>query len=80
MKSGVNLGVPMLQGAAEMAEMEHVLNVYSSRVASKAVADFVGYCDVSDADSRVNKRLTPGLWLVRLPESFPGGAQLGTNH
>lgn len=53
-----------VEGADEMAEMEHVLNVYAAKVARKAVADFLGFCDVSEEDSRKNKRLTPGLWLM----------------
>lgn len=53
------------QGASEMAEMEHVLNVYAAKAAKEAVADFLGFCEVYEEDSKANKRLTPGLWLVR---------------
>lgn len=54
----------VLQGASEMAEMEHVLNVYAAKAAKEAVADFLGFCEVYEEDSKANKRLTPGLWLV----------------
>lgn len=53
-----------VQGADEMAEMEHLLNVYTARAARSAVADFLGYCDVTEADTKVNRKLSPGLWLV----------------
>ncbi|KXZ43807.1 hypothetical protein GPECTOR_80g167 [Gonium pectorale] len=45
-----------------MSQMEHLLNVYASRVARGHCADFLGYCEV--ADSEATGRLTPGLWLV----------------
>ncbi|GLI68475.1 hypothetical protein VaNZ11_012901 [Volvox africanus] len=51
-----------VQGAEEMSQMEHLLNVYASRVARGHCADFQGYCEV--ADSEATGRLTPGLWLV----------------
>ncbi len=47
-----------------MAEMEHVLNVYAAKAAKDAVADFLGFCEVYEEDTKANKRLTPGLWLV----------------
>lgn len=56
---------PLVQGASEMAEMEHVLNVYAAKAAKDAVADFLGFCEVYEEDTKANKRLTPGLWLVR---------------
>jgi serine/threonine protein kinase len=46
-------------GAAEMAEMEHVLNVYASAAAPRAVAPFLGF-----ALSGGRGRLTRGLWLA----------------
>ncbi|GAB4817926.1 hypothetical protein N2152v2_004972 [Parachlorella kessleri] len=49
-----------VQGAVEMQEMEHLLNVYASKAARHSVADFLGFCEV---DTPVN-RLTRGLWLV----------------
>lgn len=39
-------GLFILQGAVEMAQMEHILNAYTSRViGNKHVADFVGYSE-----------------------------------
>ena len=55
------LGCP--QGAEEMGEMEHYLNVYCSRKAKHSVADFLGFCEVAPEDAR--KELTAGVWLVR---------------
>ena len=52
-----------VQGAQQMSEMEHVLNVYASKVCRNSVAEFVGYCGVS-SDEAVGS-LTPGTWLVR---------------
>ncbi|KAG2490289.1 hypothetical protein HYH03_011241 [Edaphochlamys debaryana] len=51
-----------VEGSTEMAQMEHLLNVYASRVARGHCADFVGYCEVADSEASV--RLTAGLWLV----------------
>lgn len=56
--------LPAAQGAAEMGQMEHLLNVYASRVARGHCADFVGYCEV--AEHEATPKLTPGLWLVRV--------------
>ena len=53
------------QGALEMGEMEHLLNVYASRSAPNSIADFVGYAQVGEHEA--NRRLTEGLWLVRDP-------------
>ena len=50
------------QGAAEMCQMEHLLNVYAGKVAKKNVADFMGYMEVEDHEA--TRTLTPGLWLV----------------
>ena len=52
--------------------MEHLLNVYASRVARGHCADFLGYCEV--ADSEANVRLTAGLWLVRSAPAEGGRA------
>lgn len=54
---------PAPQGAAQIHEMEHLLNVYASQAASKSVADFLGYCEVDETRGK----LTRGLWLVRAP-------------
>ena len=51
-----------MQGAEEMAQMEHLLNVYASRAAKGSIADFVGYVEV-DEDEATTK-LTQGIWLV----------------
>lgn len=51
-----------MQGAEEMAQMEHLLNVYASRVAKDSIADFVGYVEV--AEDEATTRLTQGVWLV----------------
>ena len=42
--------------------MEHLLNVYASRVAKGSIADFVGYVEV--AEDEATTRLTQGVWLV----------------
>lgn len=51
-----------MQGAEEIGQMEHLLNVYASRVARGHCADFLGYCEVSE--EQATARLTAGLWLV----------------
>jgi hypothetical protein len=51
-----------LQGAAEMAQMEHLMNVYATKAAKGSIAEFLGYCEVSPREA--NSRLTEGLWLV----------------
>lgn len=51
-----------MQGAEEMAQMEHLMNVYASKAAKGGIAEFLGYCEV--AASEANYRLTEGLWLV----------------
>ena len=51
-----------VQGAQEMAEMEHLLNVYASSACRKSVAPFLGYVEVDR--SEVRGKLTKGLWLV----------------
>ena len=55
----------LAQGALEMGEMEHLLNVYASRSAPNSIADFVGYAQVGEHEA--SRRLTEGLWLVRDP-------------
>lgn len=45
-----------------MSMNEHLLNVYASRAAKGHTAEFLGYCEVSDAQATT--RLTSGLWLV----------------
>jgi serine/threonine protein kinase len=51
-----------VQGAQEMAEMEHLLNVYASSACRKSVAPFLGYIEVDPTE--VRGKLTKGLWLV----------------
>ena len=51
-----------------MCEMEHVLNVYASKVCRDSVADFIGYCGVSREEA--HKNLTPGTWLARHVSCF----------
>ncbi|KAL3149568.1 hypothetical protein ABBQ32_002344 [Trebouxia sp. C0010 RCD-2024] len=51
-----------VEGAEEMAQMEHLLNVYASRVAKDSIADFVGYVEV--AEDEATTRLTQGVWLM----------------
>lgn len=46
-----------------MQEMEHLLNVYASSAAKRAVAPFLGYLEVPD-DGINQRKLTTGLWLV----------------
>ena len=50
------------QGAEEMGQMEHLLNVYCSKKAKGSVADFLGFCDIAPEES--SKELTAGVWLV----------------
>ena len=52
-----------VQGAEEMAQMEHLLNVYASRAAKGSIADFVGYIEVNEDEATT--KLTQGIWLVR---------------
>lgn len=51
-----------LQGATQMGQMEHLLNVYASRAAPGKVADFIGYIDVASAQA--TRQLSEGTWLV----------------
>eukprot|EP00878_Enallax_costatus_P021670 GHUV01022959.1.p1 GENE.GHUV01022959.1~~GHUV01022959.1.p1 ORF type:complete len:156 (+),score=25.26 GHUV01022959.1:155-622(+) len=57
-----------VEGAAEMAQMEHIINVYASKAAKGSIAEFLGYCEVSAREA--NYRLTEGLWLVSLACSW----------
>ena len=59
-----------MQGALEMGEMEHLLNVYASRSAPNSIADFVGYAQVGEREA--TRSLTEGLWLVRDPCKHDG--------
>ncbi len=52
--------------------MEHLLNVYATRSARGAIADFVGYLEVRESEATM--RLTQGLWLVGL-QAFTEGRQ-----
>ena len=47
-----------------MGRMEHLLNVYCSKKAKDSIADFMGYCEVTQAEAKGG--LTAGLWLVSL--------------
>lgn len=52
-----------VRGAQQVAEMEHVLNVYASKSCRKeTVAPFLGYFEVAEEDAA--GQLTAGLWLV----------------
>ncbi len=44
--------------------MEHLLNVYASKsvTAREGIAEFLGYCDVSEEEQ--TPRMSQGLWLV----------------
>ena len=55
-----------MQGAVEMSENEHLLNVYVSKNAADSCADFLGYSHVSLAPGeKLDRKLTQGKWLVR---------------
>jgi hypothetical protein len=56
-------GGVVAQGAEQMGQMEHLLNVYATKSAKGAIADFVGYVEVRESEATM--RLTQGLWLVR---------------
>lgn len=51
-----------VQGADEMVQMEHLINVYASKAARGAIAEFIGYSEVGRMEAAGN--LTPGLWLM----------------
>jgi len=52
----------VMQGAEEMGQMEHLLNVYASKAAKSSIADFLGYIEV--AEEQATTKLTQGVWLV----------------
>lgn len=54
----------LMQGAEEMGQMEHLLNVYANKAAKGSIADFVGYIEV--AEEQATTKLTPGVWLVSM--------------
>ncbi|GMH44469.1 hypothetical protein BSKO_12421 [Bryopsis sp. KO-2023] len=51
-----------VEGAKEMVEMEHLMNVHACKAAKGCVADFIGYCGVSKKEA--NSMVTEGLWLL----------------
>jgi len=48
-----------------MGENEHLLNVYVQQNAPGSCAEFFGYTIVNRSDRVLDKRITPGKWLVR---------------
>ena len=54
-----------VEGAEQMGQMEHLLNVHAAGAARGAVAAFLGYLEVPPEEA--SSRLTQGLWLVRSP-------------
>lgn len=64
----VNLLFVTLQGAEQMGQMEHLLNVYANKAAKGSIADFVGYIEV--AEEQATTKLTQGVWLVSLYSTF----------
>jgi hypothetical protein len=56
-----------MQGAEQMSENEHLLNVYVSKHAGDSCADFLGYSLVTSPADVADRRITPGKWLVRGP-------------
>ena len=57
-----------LQGAEQMGQMEHLLNVYANKAAKGSIADFVGYIEV--AEEQATTKLTQGVWLVSICYTF----------
>ncbi|KAL0031978.1 hypothetical protein WJX79_009976 [Trebouxia sp. C0005] len=51
-----------VQGAEQMGQMEHLLNVYANKAAKGSIADFVGYIEV--AEEQATTKLTQGVWLM----------------
>ena len=49
-----------VSGAQQIAEMEHVLNVYAASACPRSIAPFVGYVEVEEGVGK----LSEGLWLV----------------
>jgi len=62
-----------VEGAEQMGQMEHLLNVYAARAAPGAVAEFRGFLEVQPEDA--SSRLTQGLWLVW---DYEGAQTLGS--
>lgn len=62
-----------VEGAEQMGQMEHLLNVYAARAAPGAIAEFRGFLEVQPEEA--TSRLTQGLWLVQDPPFPPGGKQ-----
>ncbi len=60
-----------MQRAAELQESEHLLSAYASWAARDSVAQFLGFCDVVRATSRLSK----GLWLVSDSSSWAGTSE-----
>eukprot|EP00892_Ulva_mutabilis_P003427 jgi/Ulvmu1/1456/UM011_0186.1 len=50
--------------AAQMGENEHLLNVYVQQNAPGSCAEFFGYTVVNRSDRVLDKRITPGKWLL----------------
>lgn len=59
-----HIRLPGLQGAEQMGRMEFELNVYCSKKAKDSIADFIGHCEVTQAEAKGG--LTAGLWLVSM--------------
>lgn len=53
-----------MQGAEEMGNNEHLLNVYVSKHAADSCAAFLGYTVVDNAREVQDRRITPGKWLL----------------
>ena len=58
-----------MQGAEQMSENEHLLNVYVSKNAADSCADFMGFTMVDSPADVSDRRITPGKWLVRVDSS-----------
>lgn len=56
-----------VEGAEQMGQMEHLLNVHAATAARGAIAEFMGYLEVQP--EQASTRLTQGLWLVRRSRS-----------
>lgn len=56
-----------VEGAEQMGQMEHLLNVHAATAARGAIAEFMGYLEVQPEEA--STRLTQGLWLVRFSRS-----------
>lgn len=65
-----------VEGAEQMGQMEHLLNVHAANAARGAVAEFIGYLEVQPEEA--STRLTQGLWLVRYARSASKGTWVTT--